>query len=88
MNFRVSPREKELIDARIKLTGKPRSKFFIESCLYQTILIKGNIKTFSEINDKIAESVDKNPKLEGLEPELQESLKTILEIMDKLFGKE
>lgn len=23
MNFRVSPHEKELIDARIKLTGKP-----------------------------------------------------------------
>mgnify|MGYP004537266599 CR=1 FL=1 len=90
MNFRVSPREKELIDARIKLTGKTKSEFFIDSCLYQEILVQGNIKTFSEIKEKLAEiaaSVNENPNLEDLEPELRESLKMILEIIDRLFGK-
>lgn len=91
MNFRVSPNEKELIEARIKLTGMSKSEFFIESCLYQAIFVKGNIKTFSEIRDKMAEiseAIDKNSRLEDLEPELRESLRTILEIIDRLFGKE
>ena len=41
MNFRVSPQEKELIDARIALSGLPRAEYFISSCLYQSILVKG-----------------------------------------------
>ncbi len=91
INFRVSPAEKELIDARISASGLPRSTFFIESCLYQAIFVKGNIRTFTEIKnqlEKIADAIDRNPKLEALEPEQAETLKTILEIMDRIFGKE
>ena len=46
LNFRVTPFEKELIEARISLTGLTKAEFFIQSCLYQTILVKGNIRTF------------------------------------------
>lgn len=91
INFRVSPEEKKLIDARIVLSGLPRAEFFIESCLYQTILVKGNIRSFTEIKNRmeeIADAIDKNPHLEDVEPEQAEMLKTILEIIDKRFGKE
>ncbi len=91
MNFRVSPTEKELIETRIKLTGMLKSKFFIQSCLYQTILVKGNIKTFTEIKkqiEQISKQINKNPNLEELEPEQVESLRIILEILNTLFGKE
>ena len=91
MNFRVTPQEKELIDARITLTGLPRAKFFISSCLYQSILVKGNVKTFGAINTKITELGDvilKNNKLEDLNLEQRESLETILQILNHLYGKE
>ena len=91
MNCRVSPTEKELIETRIKLTGMLKSKFFIQSCLYQRILVKGNIKTFTEIKkqmEQISNQINKNPNLEELEPEQVESLRIILEILDTLFGKE
>ncbi|SDW15467.1 hypothetical protein SAMN05216391_102140 [Lachnospiraceae bacterium KHCPX20] len=91
MNFRVSLEEKELIDVRIALSGLPKSEFFIESCLYQTILVKGNIRSFTEIKNRmeeIAGVIDKNPHLEDLEPEQAETIKTILEIIDKRFGKD
>ena len=91
INFRVSPEEKKLIDARIAISGLPRAKFFIESCLYQTILVKGNIRSYTEIKNRleeIADVIDKNPHLEDMEPEQAEMLKTILEIIDKRFGKE
>jgi uncharacterized protein (DUF1778 family) len=90
MNFRVSPKEKELIDARIRLTGLSRSEFFIESCLYQAILVKGNIKSLHEIKDTmkvIVSRLDAGNQIENLEPELLESLRIILEIIDRVFGK-
>lgn len=46
--------------------------------------MKGNIKAFTEIRHKIEELsavINKNPKLEELEPEQVESLRTILEIV-------
>ena len=91
MNFRVSPTEKKLIETRIKLTGMLKSKFFIQSCLYQRILVKGNIKTFTEIKkqmEQISNQINKNPNLEELQPEQVESLRIILEILNTLFGKE
>jgi hypothetical protein len=91
MNFRVSPQEKELIDARIALTGLSRSEFFISSCLYQKILVKGNIKAFGEMKAKIlelAEAIEKNSNLVELDPQMQKSLRIILEIINSIYGKE
>ncbi len=53
MNFRVSPRERELIEKRIRMSGLPKAEFFIESCLYQTILVRGNVKTLDRIREHL-----------------------------------
>lgn len=91
VNFRVSPEEKELIDARISMSGLSRSDFFIESCLYQAILVKGNIKTYDRIKarmEEIAKGVQKCPELEGMDSEMVESWKTILEILEGRYRNE
>lgn len=91
MNFRVSPQEKKLIDARIALTGLPRAEFFISSCLYQKILVKGNVKTFGDIKAKITDITDvvnTNSDLAELDPEVRESLRIILEIINNFHGEE
>lgn len=88
-NFRVSAIEKRLIDARLGVTGLSRSEFFIQSCLYQKILVKGNIKSFDNIHKKmaeIAEIVNTVPNLSKVDAELVESWRVILEILDKLYG--
>lgn len=91
MNFRVSPKERELIEARIAMSGLPKAEFFISSCLYQSILVKGNIKTFSEIRNKIAQldiALKEDNNLANLEPEQMESLRIILEILNSILKKE
>lgn len=91
MNFRVSPKEKELIEARISATGMEKADFFIQSCLYQTILVRGNIRSFTEIRNRIEElarTIHRNPRLEEMDPAQAETLKTILEILDRRFEKE
>ena len=91
INFRVTPEEKNRIEARIVLTGLDRAEFFIESCLYQTVLVKGNVRTFREYDrlmKKLAEQINQDVKLENMDSELLESLRMILEILNRLFGKE
>lgn len=91
MNFRVSPDEKKLIEARISATGMTKAEFFIQSCLYQKILVRGNIRSFTEIDHKLAEiaaTVSAAPDLTDLDQEQAQVLKTILEIVDRRFGRE
>lgn len=38
LNFRVSPKEKTLIEARIAMSGLPKAEFFIQSCLIKQFL--------------------------------------------------
>lgn len=88
LNFRMTQKEKDLIEARIATTGMTKATFFIESCLYQKILVKGNIRSFSAIRDTmkdLSEKIDKNPDLSALDPADAERLKTILEILYYLY---
>ena len=90
LNFRVSPKEKEIIEARVAVTGMKKSTFFIQSCLYQKILVKGNIRTFSAMKDTLrdlTEKINRKPDLTQLDPTDAERLKTILEMMMYLFGE-
>lgn len=69
MNFRVSEKERELIEKRIALSGMTKAEFFIQSCLYQTIMVKGNIRTFDKIRERLSvieiklSDMEKNPAL-------------------------
>ena len=90
INFHVSPTEKELIETRVALSGLSKADFFIESCMYQAILVKGNIKSFNEIKKRmtdIATAINDNPDISNLSPELMESFRMILEILDSFFGR-
>ena len=90
MNFRVSPEEESLIRKRIELSGLSMSQFFIQSCLYQKILVKGNIKTFDAIRKEMKEIAFRLREMTGSnEPDhyTTESLRMILEILDGFYGK-
>lgn len=89
MNLRVSPEEKQLIDERIVLSGLMRSEYFINSCLDQEIHVTGNIRTFDAIKKRM-ELIDKHlcniSISEELDLEILESLRTVLELLDYLYG--
>lgn len=91
INFRVSPMEKEMIDARITQSGLPRAEFFIQSCLYQKILVKGNVRTFSEMErllEEVGVKIEISPNIEELEPYQAVELRTIAEIIDSRLKAE
>lgn len=89
INFRVSPEEKMLIEKRIAMSGLSRSEFFIQSCLYQKILVKGNVKTFDAIRKEIRSVGGRLEEMIEGEPIAEVDLmgtRTILEMLNSIFG--
>ena len=90
INFRVTENERELIEKRIALSGMTRAEFFIQSCLYQAILVRGNIRTFDKIKERLSaiesklSDMEKNPEL--TKDELME-LRTILEMLAFVYKR-
>ena len=91
MNFRVSEKERELIERRIALSGMTKSEFFIQSCLYQAILVRGNIRTFDKIRERLSAIESKLSETEE-NPELTKTdlveLRTILEMLSFVYKRE
>ncbi len=87
INFRVSEEEKNLINERVGLSGLTRQEFFIQSCLEQKIITYGNVKTFAKMDERLLE-IQRNLKSvisgNGLDAEMMEALKTILEMYQGL----
>lgn len=90
MNFRVSETERALIEKRIALSGMTKAEFFIQSCLYQAILVRGNIRTFDKISERLSAieiklfDMEKNPEL--TKDDLLE-LRTILEMLAFVYKR-
>lgn len=90
MNFRVSEKERELIERRIAFSGMTKAEFFIQSCLYQAILVRGNIRTFDKICERLSaieiklSDIEKNPELS--KDDLLE-LRTILEMLSFVYKR-
>ena len=90
LNFRATPTEKTLIERRIELSGLDRASFFIQSCMYQKILVRGNIKSFDKIKKRMDELEKKllvPADISDLPAEERETIRMILEILDKLYGR-
>ncbi len=93
VNFRVTQKEKELIDRRIELSGLKKSDYFIESCLYQKILVKGNIRTSDMMKEQlgnIAEILNASERKDfsdELSKEDVMTLKTIAEMLLEITNK-
>ena len=89
LNFRVTEQEKGLIEKRMELSGLKQSDYFIESCLYQKILVKGNIRTSDKMKEQLAKIADALKESEAedfsgvLSGEDVIALKTILEMLTK-----
>ena len=93
LNFRVTEQERNLIEKRIELSGLKKSDYFIESGLYQKILIKGNIRTSDKMKEQLARIADALKESEEedfsdvLSGEDVIAVKTILEMLTKIAQK-
>ena len=88
VNFRTTDEERDLIFNRIELSGLNKQDFFLSSCLHQSIVTVGNIKTFSKIKEEMKViNTHLQQVIEGadLDEEVIDNLRTIAEIIDGFY---
>ena len=68
-----------------------KAEFFIQSCLYQAILVRGNIRTFDKIRERLSDIESKLSEMEKI-PELTKDdlleLRTITEMLAFIYKRE
>ena len=98
ISFRVSDREREMIEAKILASGMQKKDYFVRSCIYNRVCVVGKKETVYQIVERLqqmenrlvelAEQIDsKEPEITSEEiRELQEAyedmLKAILWMLD------
>ena len=98
ISFRVSDREREMIEARILASGMQKKDYFVRSCIYNRVCVVGKKKTVYQIVERLqemenrlvelAEQIDgKNPgitskEIRDLREAYEDMLKAILWMLD------
>lgn len=70
ISFRVSPRERQEIEARIKASGMQKKDYFVRSCIYNRVCVVGKKENIYMLVEKMQEM---QVRLEELAKQLNDS---------------
>ena len=98
ISFRISPREREEIEAKIFASGMKKKDYFVRSCIYNRVCVVGKKETVYQIVEKLQEMQSRMEELaeqiKGEKPEVtteeirelqttyEDLLKAILWVLD------
>ena len=98
ISFRISPREREEIEAKIFASGMKKKDYFVRSCIYNRVCVVGKKETVYQSVEKIQEMQSRMEELaeqiKGEKPEVtteeirelqttyEDMLKAILWVLD------
>ena len=74
ISFRISPREREEIEAKIFASGMKKKDYFVRSCIYNHVCVVGKKETVYQIVEKLQEMQSRMEELaeqiKGEKPEV------------------
>lgn len=74
ISFRISPREREEIEAKIFVSGMKKKDYFVRSCIYNHVCVVGKKETVYQIVEKLQEMQSRMEELaeqiKGEKPEI------------------
>ncbi len=65
ISFRISPREREEIEAKIFASGMKKKDYFVRSCIYNRVCVVGKKETVYQIVEKLQEMQNNMEELVG-----------------------
>ena len=74
ISFRISPREREEIEAKIFASGMKKKDYFVRSCIYNRVCVVGKKETVYQIVEKLQEM---QSRMEELAEQIKENNNTI-----------
>lgn len=93
ISFRVSPRERQEIEAKILASGLQKKDYFIRSCIYNKVCVVGKKETVYVLVEKLVEMEQALKEMElqivtGIFDELPEDIQEVkeqyIDILDSL----
>ena len=74
ISFRISPREREEIEAKIFASGMKKKDYFVRSCIYNRVCMVGKKETVYQIVEKLQEMQSRmeelSEQIKGEKPEV------------------
>lgn len=74
ISFRISPREREEIEAKIFVSGMKKKDYFVRSCIYNRVCVVGKKETVYQIVKKLQEMQSRmeelSEQIKGEKPEV------------------
>lgn len=84
VNFRMSPMEREELDERVRLSGRKKQDYMIQSSLHQKLVVVGDKRMFLKLQESLGE-IEKELKrvvsADAIDMEKIVSLRTVAEII-------
>lgn len=65
ISFRISPREREEIEAKIFASGMKKKDYFVRSCIYNRVCVVGKKEMVYQIVEKLQEMQSRMEELAG-----------------------
>ena len=65
ISFRISPKEREEIEAKIFASGMKKKDYFVRSCIYNRVCVVGKKETVYQIVEKLQEMQSRMEELAG-----------------------
>ena len=65
ISFRISPKEREEIEAKIFASGMKKKDYFVRSCIYNHVCVVGKKETVYQIVEKLQEMQSRMEELAG-----------------------
>ena len=53
ISFRISPRERDEIEAKIKASGMPKKDYFVRSCIYNKVCVVGKKEVIYQLVEEL-----------------------------------
>ncbi len=82
ISFRISPREREEIEAKIFASGMKKKDYFVRSCIYNRVCVVGKKETVYQIVEKLQEMQSRMEEIRELQTSYEDMLKAILWMLD------
>lgn len=84
ISFRISPRQRQEIEAKILASGIQKKDYFVRSCIYNKVCVVGKKKTVYVLVEKIADMQRSLKEMErqiitGVSDELPEDIQEVKE---------
>ena len=90
VGFRVSPKENELINKAVALSGLPKQEYCYRRCLNQDVVVQGNPRVFKALRNQLADVLSELQRIEAggdVNDELLDLIEMIADILGGLKEK-